>query len=76
MFCECYNIINIDLSSFQDTKNVNNMSDMFRYCNSLESLPDISNWDTKNVKDMSFMFSGCSSLSSLYQKCYLYEFYV
>ena len=65
MFCNCYNIINIDLSSFQDTKNVNNMSYMFYYCNKLESLPDISEWDTKNVNDMSFMFDFCNSLQSL-----------
>ena len=49
MFCGCSNIINIDLSSFQDTKNINNMKYMFHWCNSLKSLPDISKWDTKNV---------------------------
>ena len=65
MFCGCYNIINIDLSSFQDTKNVNNMSYMFAYCYELESLPDISQWDTKNVKDMNSMFAGCKKLESL-----------
>ena len=68
MFCECYNIINIDLSSFQDTKNVNNMSYMFSWCNKLESLPDISQWDTKNVNNMSYMFDGCSSLKKIPKK--------
>ena len=67
--------INIDLSSFQDTKNVNNMSFMFSFinnmsrifcfCKSLKSLPDISNWDTKNVNDMCYMFCCCKSLESL-----------
>ena len=38
---------------------------MFNGCNSLISLPDISNWNTKNVTNMSYMFSDCSSLISL-----------
>ena len=65
MFCNCYNIINIDLSSFQDTKNVKDMSHMFSWCYSLESVPAISNWDTENVKDMSDMFCACNSLKSI-----------
>ena len=68
MFCDCNNIINIDLSSFQDTKNVNDMSFMFFRCNSLESLPDISNWDTKNVNNMRYMFIGCDSLRKIPNK--------
>ena len=32
------------------------MSYMFRGCNSLKSLPDISKWDTQKVNDMSHMF--------------------
>ena len=65
MFCGCNNIINIDLSSFQDTKNVNNMSCMFFGCKKLESLPDISRWDTKNVNNMIVMFRDCHKLESL-----------
>ena len=38
---------------------------MFYECNSLISLPDISNWNTSNVKNMSNMFYGCNSLISL-----------
>ena len=34
------------------------MRSMFRDCNSLKSLPDISKWDTKNVNNMSDMFFG------------------
>ena len=41
------------------------MSYMFGGCESLSSLPDISNWNTNNVKYMSYMFCVCSSLSSL-----------
>jgi len=65
MFYNCNNIINIDLSSFQETKNVNNMSYMFCGCKSLESLSDISNWYTTNVKNMIWMFAGCDLLEFL-----------
>ena len=44
---------------------INSMKAMFYECNSLESLPDISNFDTKNIKDMSYLFFKCSSLKSL-----------
>ena len=46
-------------------KNVTNLSHMFSYCESLNSLPDISAWDTKNVTNLSHMFFYCKSLSSL-----------
>ena len=35
---------------------------MFWECNSLTSLPDISNWNNNNVTNMSSMFNGCNSL--------------
>ena len=38
---------------------------MFYNCNSLISLPDISNWNTENVIDISYMFYECNSLSSI-----------
>ena len=38
---------------------------MFSGCNSLISLPDISNWNLSRVNSMSHMFSGCNSLISL-----------
>ena len=41
------------------------MSSMFYYCNSLESLPDISKWNTDKVTDISEMFYGCQKLLSL-----------
>ena len=37
MFYHCENLTNIDLFSF-DTKNVNNMSDMFSGCSNLKSV--------------------------------------
>ena len=33
-----------------ETNKITNMSYMFYWCSSLNSLPDISKWDTKNVK--------------------------
>ena len=48
-----------------ETQNITNMYAMFRYCHSLNSLPDISNWNTSNVTNMSYMFYECNSLNSL-----------
>ena len=45
--------------------NINNMNSMFYRCNSLKSLPDISNWNTENVQYMSNLFYECKSLISL-----------
>ena len=44
---------------------IKNMSHMFCNCNTLLSLPDISQFDTKDVIDMSYMFYSCYSLQSL-----------
>lgn len=46
----------IDIPNFS---NVTNMSYMFANCNSLLTIPDISQWDTKNVTSMSHMFQNC-----------------
>ena len=46
-------------------KNVINMGYMFRCCESLLSLPDISKWNTSNVTNMENLFDRCSSLLSL-----------
>ena len=51
-----------------ETKPITNMSYMFSYCSSLQSLPDISNWNTANVIDMNGMFNGCSSLKNIPSK--------
>ena len=48
-----------------DTSNVEDMNEMFYKCNSLISLPDISNWNLSRVISMSHMFCGCKSLISL-----------
>ena len=45
--------------------NINNANGMFYFCESLISLPDISNWNTSNVTNMNSIFAYCKSLSSL-----------
>ena len=35
------------------------MNNMFDYCKSLISLPDISKWNTQNVTDMNSIFDYC-----------------
>ena len=47
------------------TSNVTNMSDVFSWCESLITLPDISIWNISNVTDMNHIFCGCKSLISL-----------
>ena len=48
-----------------ETNKITNMSYMFDWCTSLNSLPDISKWDTKNVTNMSGIFEGCFKLSDI-----------
>ena len=40
------------------------MSEIFYYCSSLSSLPNISQWDTSKVEDISDIFYRCRSLST------------
>ena len=47
-----------------DTKNVTDMSSMFRNCDSLRTL-DLSSFDLSKVKNMSYMFDECDSLESV-----------
>ena len=47
-----------------DVSNVHNMSNMFKYCESLTNL-NISNWNVSNVRNMNNMFIGCDSLTNL-----------
>ena len=41
------------------------MGEVFQYCTSLSSLPDISKWNMKNVTSMRNIFSKCSSLNQI-----------
>jgi len=63
IFCNCFSLQSIDLSSF-NADNVTNMSDMFFGCSSLKSI-NLSSLNTNNVTNMSNMFFGCSSLESI-----------
>lgn len=45
-----------------DTKNVEEMANMFNGCSALTTIPLL---DTKNVKDMSGMFATCSALTTI-----------
>ena len=63
MFYNCYNLKEINLSSF-DFKNVNDMSYMFFECYNLEKIY-FSSFDTKNVTDMSYMFYNCYNLKEI-----------
>ena len=63
MFDSCYNLISLDVSSF-DTSKVTTMDSMFQGCTSLTSLT-LSNFNTSNVTNMNYMFCGCTSLTSL-----------
>ena len=47
------------------TDKVTDMSYMFKYCNSLTSIGDVSKWNTSNVTNMSHMFEYCSELTQL-----------
>ena len=47
------------------SENIERIDHLFFECNSLISIPDISNWNTSNITDMSFIFCGCNSLKSI-----------
>ena len=63
MFCDCKNILDLDLSSF-DTKNATNMSYMFYNCKNLTNL-NLSSFVTTNATNMSCMFSHCENILNL-----------
>ena len=52
MFGGCYNLRNIDLSSFK-TQNVTDISGMFCDCYNLTNI-DLSSFNTQNVTNMSY----------------------
>ena len=54
----------IELHSFPDTSNVENMTNMFYLANKVQYL-DLSSFNTSNVKYMSYMFASCSVLNTL-----------
>ena len=64
MFSFCYNLSELDLSSF-NINNVKYMCYMFSSCKKLLKL-NLSSFITNNVNNMSYMFSSCKNLSEIY----------
>ena len=62
MFEECSSLKNLSIKF--NTRNVTNISCMFKKCFSLKSI-DLSNFDMKNVLHMYCMFDECISLKSI-----------
>ena len=62
MFCECYNLENVDLSNF-NTSCVTDMRAMFYNCSKLKAL-NLSGFDTSKVNSMNSMFYGCIKLGT------------
>ena len=63
MFCNCHNLINVDLSSFE-TENIIDMTRMFYNCHNLTDI-DLSTLETDNVTSMYSMFDQCYNLTNL-----------
>ena len=63
LFYKCKYLTEIDLSNF-DTKNINNMENMFDGCSSLKKI-NLTNINTRNVLSMFGMFGECSSLEQI-----------
>ena len=62
-FCNCSNLIEIDLSHI-NTENVTSMQSLFQGCSKLTEL-DLSKFDTRNVTSMEAMFANASGLKYL-----------
>ena len=63
MFYGLNNLIEIDLSNFDNSK-VTAMNSMFRECKNLENI-NFGEINTSSVKDMSFLFEHCEKLTSI-----------
>ena len=61
MFRACFNLVSLDLSSF-DTSNVTNMDFMFAYCDNLKRIYVGNLWSTSNLNTGSYMFYECNNL--------------
>ena len=69
------NLLKLKIENKKDKKNIKiklyilenmtNLSSMFKYCNTLIKIVDISKLKTTKVKNMENLFYGCSSLTSL-----------
>ena len=63
MFKDCKSLISLRDISKWDTSKVDDMSNMFNECISLESLPD--NQNGINLKSISYIFENCNQLASI-----------
>ena len=63
MFELCYNLTEIDLSSFE-TENVTNISRLFYGCKNLKKV-DLSSFDEDNITKFKGIFHGCNNLSEV-----------
>lgn len=63
-FFELKELTSVDFSNFE-TGMVTTMRGMFRGCDKLTEVKNVTSWNTKNVEDMEFLFHGCSSLTTL-----------
>ena len=69
MFSKCYDLISVDMSSW-DTRSVTNMNGIFDMSTNTGAAPaltsvDLTGWNTSIVTDMSYMFYNCSNLDNL-----------
>ena len=61
MFNGLMNLIKIDLSNFDNTSSVEDMSYLFEHCEALTSI-DLYYFDTSSVTNMNYMFSHCDKI--------------
>ena len=64
LFYDCENLLSVYFASHIKNRNITNLSNMFRFCSSLNSV-DISNLETYNVNNMDYMFYNCDNLTSI-----------
>ena len=64
LFCDLYNLKEINGANNIDTSQVTNMLNMFYGCSELNKV-DVSNWNTSQVTNMCDMFTGCNVLDGL-----------
>lgn len=64
MFNEFYGLKQIFWNNYVKAEDVENLSNMFSKCESLENV-DVSYFDVSNLKNVSGMFDGCTSLKAI-----------
>ena len=64
MFYGCNSLTSLDLSLCNNSPSLNDMSKMFKFCNSLKYI-NFTNFDTSHVINMDNLFYDCRALTSL-----------